>query len=63
MDHGRFRGAYSQLHDAGTAHSIEAWDENGALVGGLYGVDAGGVFCGESMFHTAANASKLALFF
>jgi leucyl/phenylalanyl-tRNA--protein transferase len=58
-----FVGAYSQLHDAGTAHSIEAWDEKGDLVGGLYGVDAGGVFCGESMFHTAANASKLALLF
>jgi leucyl/phenylalanyl-tRNA--protein transferase len=58
-----FVGAYSQLHDAGVAHSIEAWDENGVLVGGLYGVDAGGVFCGESMFHTSPNASKLALLF
>jgi len=58
-----FIDAYSQLHKAGIAHSIEAWDENGALVGGLYGVDAGGAFCGESMFHTSPNASKLALLF
>jgi leucyl/phenylalanyl-tRNA--protein transferase len=58
-----FVRSYSQLHEAGIAHSIEAWDEGGALVGGLYGVDAGGVFCGESMFHTAPNASKLALLY
>jgi leucyl/phenylalanyl-tRNA--protein transferase len=45
------------------AHSVEAWDEEGNLVGGLYGVDAGGVFCGESMFFTEPNASKLALLF
>jgi leucyl/phenylalanyl-tRNA--protein transferase len=51
-----FVRSYSQLHEAGIAHSIEAWDENGALVGGLYGVDAGGAFCGESMFHTSPNA-------
>jgi leucyl/phenylalanyl-tRNA---protein transferase len=58
-----FIRAYSELHEVGNAHSIEAWDENGTLVGGLYGVDAGGAFCGESMFHTAPNASKLALLF
>ena len=58
-----FIRGYIKLHEAGMAHSIEAWDENGKLVGGLYGVDAGGAFCGESMFHTAANASKLALLF
>ena len=54
--------AYCQLHEAGHAHSIEAWagDE---LVGGLYGVDAGGAFAGESMFHLRPNASKLALLF
>ena len=52
--------AYTKLHRAGDAHSVEVW--NGSeLVGGLYGVDAGGVFTGESMFHRAANASKLAL--
>ena len=38
-------------------------DDDGNLVGGVYGVDAGGVFCGESMFHKASNASKLALLF
>ena len=54
--------AYTQLHDAGDAHSIEAWDGD-ELVGGLYGVDAGGVFTGESMFHRAPDASKLALLF
>ena len=54
--------AYTNLHRAGVAHSVEAWDgEN--LVGGLYGVDSGGVFTGESMFHRAPNASKLALSF
>ena len=55
--------AYRALHRAGDAHSVEAWDEAGALVGGLYGVAAGGVFSGESMFHHAPNASKLALLF
>jgi leucyl/phenylalanyl-tRNA--protein transferase len=54
--------AYIRLHDAGDAHSIEAW-QDGELVGGLYGVDAGGVFTGESMFHLRSNASKLALLF
>jgi leucyl/phenylalanyl-tRNA---protein transferase len=58
-----FIRVYSQLHDIGMAHSVEAWDESGHLVGGLYGVDAGGVFCGESMFYKAPNASKLALLF
>lgn len=58
-----FIRVYSELHDEGMAHSIEAWDGDGNLVGGVYGVDAGGVFCGESMFHTATNASKLALLF
>jgi leucyl/phenylalanyl-tRNA--protein transferase len=52
--------AYTRLHRAGDAHSVEAW-RGDELVGGLYGVDAGGVFTGESMFHRAANASKLAL--
>lgn len=51
--------AYKALHKAGHAHSIEVWlNEN--LVGGLYGVNIGSVFCGESMFHTETNASKLA---
>jgi leucyl/phenylalanyl-tRNA--protein transferase len=58
-----FVDAYCELHAGGIAHSVEAWDAEGELVGGLYGVDAGGVFCGESMFHTASNASKLALLY
>jgi leucyl/phenylalanyl-tRNA--protein transferase len=58
-----FVRVYSQLHDEGIVHSVEAWDERGALAGGLYGVDAGGVFCGESMFFLQPNASKLALLF
>ncbi|HVF45358.1 MAG TPA: leucyl/phenylalanyl-tRNA--protein transferase [Pyrinomonadaceae bacterium] len=51
---------YCEFHRAGRAHSVEAW-EGGELVGGLYGVDAGGAFAGESMFHLRPNASKLAL--
>lgn len=54
--------AYTRLHHAGDAHSVEVW--NGAeLVGGLYGIDSGGVFTGESMFHRATDASKIALLF
>ena len=53
--------AYQALHRAGHAHSVETWDESGALVGGLYGVSVDGVFAGESMFHRVPNASKLAL--
>ena len=52
--------AYLNLHKQGMAHSIEVWRDN-ELVGGLYGVKVGGVFCGESMFSIAANASKTAL--
>ncbi len=54
--------AYIALHGAGDAHSVEVWSGD-ELAGGLYGVDAGGVFTGESMFHRAPNASKLALAF
>jgi leucyl/phenylalanyl-tRNA---protein transferase len=50
--------AYIKLHELGGAHSVEAWDEDGNLVGGLYGVTAGGYFAGESMFHRVTNASK-----
>jgi leucyl/phenylalanyl-tRNA--protein transferase len=53
--------AYGALHDAGHAHSIEAWDREGRLAGGLYGVCIGGVFFGESMFSRAPDASKVAL--
>ena len=52
--------AYSRLHLEGDAHSVEAW-EGEELVGGLYGIDAGGLFTGESMFHLSPDASKLAL--
>ncbi|RJG48722.1 leucyl/phenylalanyl-tRNA--protein transferase [Motilimonas pumila] len=51
--------AYIDLHHAGMAHSIECWHQN-QLVGGLYGVAVGQLFCGESMFHHQTNASKLA---
>ena len=51
---------YSTLHTQGHAHSVEVWEE-GVLVGGLYGIDLGTVFCGESMFSKANNASKVAL--
>jgi leucyl/phenylalanyl-tRNA---protein transferase len=52
--------AYSLLHAEGHAHSIEA-RLDGQLVGGLYGVHVGGAFFGESMFHQATDASKVAL--
>jgi leucyl/phenylalanyl-tRNA--protein transferase len=52
--------AYTALHDAGWAHSVETW-QDGRLVGGLYGVAIGGLFAGESMFHTMRDASKAAL--
>ena len=53
---------YSTLHIQGHAHSVEVWEE-GSLVGGLYGIDLGTVFCGESMFSKSSNASKVALIF
>lgn len=53
--------AYLQLHRLGWMHSFEVWDDQGDLVGGLYGVGIGGLFCGESMFHRARDASKVAL--
>lgn len=52
--------AYIKLHQLGHAHSVEVWLDN-ELVGGLYGVQVGRVFCGESMFSKVSNASKLAL--
>jgi leucyl/phenylalanyl-tRNA--protein transferase len=54
--------AYCELHKKGYAHSVEAW-EGDMLVGGLYGVDPGGAFSGESMFTYRSNASKLALLY
>jgi leucyl/phenylalanyl-tRNA--protein transferase len=52
--------AYTDLHELGWAHSVEAW-QDGRLVGGLYGVAVGGLFAGESMFHRATDGSKVAL--
>ena len=60
MDYWEFIEAYSQLHQQGHAHSIECW-QKGELAGGIYGVAIGGLFAGESMFHRASNASKVAL--
>jgi leucyl/phenylalanyl-tRNA--protein transferase len=53
--------AYTRLHRAGKAHSVEAYDRDGELVGGLYGVALGGAFMGESMFSRASDASKVCL--
>jgi leucyl/phenylalanyl-tRNA--protein transferase len=53
------KSAYLKLHQMGIAKSIEVW-ENDNLVGGLYGIDLGNVFCGESMFSRKSNASKFA---
>lgn len=51
---------FCQLHHQGHAHTVEVW-EGHALVGGVYGLALGGVFCGESMFSTRKDASKVAL--
>ena len=51
--------AYCKLHELGIAKSVEVW-KNNELVGGLYGIDLGHVFCGESMFSKVSNASKVA---
>jgi leucyl/phenylalanyl-tRNA--protein transferase len=56
----RIQAAYVELHRLGWAHSVEAW-RDGRLEGGLYGVALGGLFAGESMFHRARDASKVAL--
>lgn len=53
--------AYLALHELGWAHSVETRDGDGVLVGGLYGLAIGGLFAGESMFHQARDASKVAL--
>lgn len=51
--------AYCKLHEMGFARSVEVWQDD-ELVGGLYGVDLGYIFCGESMFSKVSNASKIA---
>ena len=56
----RIIDAYSELHDMGLAHSVEAW-QNDELVGGLYGVSINGLFAGESMFGRQTDASKVCL--
>ncbi len=56
-----FLDAYGRLHELGWAHSIEVYSRAGELVGGVYGVRIGGFFAGESMFHRATDASKVAL--
>lgn len=55
-----FLTQYSRLHDMGWAHSVEVWHGD-RLAGGLYGVEIGGLFAGESMFHRETDASKAAL--
>jgi leucyl/phenylalanyl-tRNA--protein transferase len=55
-----FIDAYTALHEAGVAHSMESWAGE-QLVGGVYGVAIGGLFAAESMFHRATDASKIAL--
>jgi len=55
-----FLRGYGELHALGNAHSVEVW-QDGALVGGTYGVHLGGAFFAESKFHTATDASKVAL--
>ena len=58
---GEFVAAYTVLHRLGWAHSVEVFDREGQLAGGLYGVRVNGLFAGESMFHTKRDASKVAL--
>jgi leucyl/phenylalanyl-tRNA---protein transferase len=55
------RAAYERLHALGWAHSVEVRDADGALAGGLYGVEVGGLFAAESKFHVRTDASKVAL--
>ena len=57
----RIRSLYGDLFRMGHCHTIEAWSKEGRLVGGLYGVELGGAFFGESMFSLERDASKIAL--
>tara|TARA_B110000008_G_C16421265_1_gene343979 strand:- start:179 stop:514 length:336 start_codon:yes stop_codon:yes gene_type:complete len=54
--------AYCKLHDLGISHSIAVYEKD-ILVGGLYGVGIGKIFCGESMFHLRTDASKVAFYY
>lgn len=56
-----FIRTYTTLHRLGWAHSVEVWNGDDRLVGGLYGIQIGGLFAGESMFHRERDASKVAL--
>lgn len=58
----KMQSAYLKLHDLNLAKSVEVW-QNNELIGGLYGIDLGHIFCGESMFSKVSNASKLAFIF
>ena len=52
------RAAYRRLHELGWAHSVEVWDTDDALAGGLYGVEVGGLFAAESKFHARTDAKR-----
>lgn len=56
-----FLDTYSRLHEMGWAHSVECYDPDGSLAGGLYGIRINGLFAGESMFSQGRDASKVAL--
>lgn len=56
-----YRRGYLRLHELGWAHSFETWTAGGELAGGLYGVNVGGLFGAESMFHRVRDASKVAM--
>jgi leucyl/phenylalanyl-tRNA---protein transferase len=58
---GDYRDSYLALHALGWAHSVEVWDPDGHLAGGLFGVEVGGLFAAESKFHTRTDASKVAV--
>jgi leucyl/phenylalanyl-tRNA--protein transferase len=58
--HAEMIDAYTELHTYGFAHSVEVWDANKQLIGGLYGLKIGNIYFGESMFHRTSNASKVA---
>jgi leucyl/phenylalanyl-tRNA--protein transferase len=55
------RSGFVELHAQGYAHSIEVWDQDGSLIGGVYGLAIGGAFFGESMFSRRTDGSKIAL--
>lgn len=56
-----YQAAYRALHSLGWAHSVEVWDSEGQLAGGLFGVEVGGLFAAESKFHIRSDASKVAV--